>query len=86
MADKKHSDIQAWSEKAAKKELTELAAKIRQNDNLYYVEDSPTLLDSEYDSLRQRLLLVEENFPHLVSADSPSRRVGAPPAEAFSKV
>ena len=38
MADKKHSDIQAWSEKAAKKELTELAAKIRHNDNLYYVE------------------------------------------------
>ena len=86
MADKKHPDIQAWSEKAAKKELTELAAKIRHNDNLYYVEDSPSLLDSEYDSLRQRLLLVEENFPHLVSADSPSRRVGAPPAEAFSKV
>ena len=74
------------SEVAAKEELANLIKKIRHNDELYYLKDSPSLSDAEYDLLRERLLFLENKFPHLVSVDSPSRTVGVAPAEAFSKV
>ena len=63
-----------------------LAAEIARHDRLYYGQDAPELSDAEYDALRRRNAAVEQRFPELIRADSPSLRVGAAPAEAFGKV
>jgi DNA ligase (NAD+) len=78
--------ISELDEKAAKAELKRLAAEIAQHDKLYYEKDAPELSDAEYDALRQRNAALEQRFPSLVRADSPSRRVGAAPATGFAKV
>ena len=49
-------------------------------------QDAPEISDADYDALRARNMAIEERFPHLVRDDSPSLRVGAAPAETFSKV
>jgi DNA ligase (NAD+) len=67
-------------------ELERLAAKIAEHDRRYYQEDRPVITDAEYDALRQRNGAIEARFPELVRPDSPSKRVGAPPAEKFAKV
>ncbi|MEE2694154.1 MAG: NAD-dependent DNA ligase LigA [Pseudomonadota bacterium] len=74
------------SEAAAREELADLTQKIRANDELYYLKDSPSLSDAEYDALRKRLIFIESEFPHLVASDSPSQTVGVAPVEVFSKV
>src|SRR5258707_1012444 len=47
---------------------------------------APTASDADYDALRARNEAIEARFPALVRADSPTRRVGAAPAEKFAKV
>jgi DNA ligase (NAD+) len=74
------------SEREAEAELQALAAEIAQHDRAYYQEDAPVISDADYDALRQRNTAIEARFPHLVRADSPSRRIGAAPAESFAKV
>ncbi len=67
-------------------ELERLAKEIAEHDYHYYVEDAPVISDAEYDALRRRNAAIEARFPDLIRPDSPSRRVGAPPAPAFRKV
>ena len=67
-------------------ELERLAREIAEHDRAYYREDAPTLLDFEYDELRQRNAAIEARFPYLVRSDSPSLRVGAKASEKFGKV
>jgi len=83
-----HKDKAAESLSAteAKAELVRLAAEIAHHDELYHREDAPEISDAAYDALVQRNLAIEQRFPDLVRADSPSRRVGAAPAEGFGKV
>jgi DNA ligase (NAD+) len=50
----------------------------------YYVDDAPEISDAEYDALERELKEIEGEFPDLVTPDSPTRRVGGEPAEAFS--
>jgi DNA ligase (NAD+) len=69
-----------------KKRLAELKKELSEHAHNYYVLDNPTISDSEYDQLFQELLLLEQQYPDLVSADSPSRRVGGPPLEKFDQV
>src|SRR6266850_7107626 len=52
----------------------------------YYVKDTPTLPDAEYDRLFRELQALEEKHPGLATPDSPTRRIGAMPAEAFAQV
>ena len=52
----------------------------------YYRNDAPTVSDSEYDRTLLALREFEQKFPHLVSADSPTQRVGAAPLEGFETV
>ena len=52
----------------------------------YYVLDEPELSDADYDRLFDELVALEQEHPDLASSDSPTRRVGAPPAEGFRKV
>src|SRR5215475_14314938 len=74
------------TESQAKQELSRLAKEIAAHDRRYYQEDSPTVSDAEYDSLRQRNNEIEAKFPELIRADSPTRRVGAEPSGKFAKV
>ena len=67
-------------------ELASLAAAITRHDGLYHDKAAPAIADEAYDALRRRNDAIEARFPHLVRDDSPSRRVGAPPAPAFAKV
>lgn len=72
--------------KEAAAELAHLADTIAGHDRLYYQDDAPTVTDAEYDALRLRNGEIEARFPDLVREDSPSKRVGAKPAEKFEKV
>ncbi|WP_192243144.1 NAD-dependent DNA ligase LigA [Mesorhizobium silamurunense] len=78
--------VESLSESEAAEELKRLAVEIAEHDRRYHTEDAPTISDAEYDALARRNLAIEERFPDLVREDSPSRRVGAPPAEGFAKV
>jgi DNA ligase (NAD+) len=74
------------SQAEAAEELAWLAREIARHDHLYYVLAQPEISDAEYDALVRRNRLIEERFPHLIRTDSPSLRIGAPPAEEFAKV
>ena len=77
---------EALARDAAERELARLAQEIRRHDELYYTRSAPELSDAEYDVLRRRNEAIEARFPDLKRADSPSDRVGAPPASSFAKV
>ncbi len=78
--------VDQLDEEHAAAELAWLAAEIARHDELYHAKDAPEITDAQYDALRARNLAIEQRFPALVRADSPSRRVGAPVAETFAKV
>jgi DNA ligase (NAD+) len=67
-------------------ELKRLALEIAVHDRRYYQDDAPAVSDAVYDGLRARNDAIEKRFSELVRADSPSRRVGAAPAQKFAKV
>ena len=66
--------------------LTVLRNEIRRHDNLYYVKDKPEISDTEYDRLFRDLIDLERRYPDLITPDSPTQRVGAPPLEELTKV
>jgi len=59
---------------------------IHRHNYLYYVLDQPEASDAEYDRLFDELTSLEKQFPELVTPDSPTQRVGAPPLDAFKSV
>lgn len=65
---------------------TRLKAQIRHHDYLYYVKDQPEISDGEYDRLFRELVELEQKHPELITLDSPTQRVGAPPLDQFGKV
>lgn len=66
--------------------LTELREQIRRHDHLYYVKARPEISDAAYDRLFRELVDLEQAHPELVTPDSPSQRVGAPPLDELKKV
>lgn len=70
----------------AKAELERLRAEIEEHSYRYYVLDSPSISDFEYDSLMKRLVSIESEFPDLVTPDSPSGRVGGKVLDGFREV
>ena len=60
--------------------LAQLKSEIRHHDYLYYVKDRPEISDGEYDRLFRELADLEQAYPELVTSDSPTQRVGAPPS------
>lgn len=70
----------------AKQELEFLKKELKRHDNLYYNESNPEISDAEYDQLRNRLNAIENLFPSLKSADSPSQKVGAAVGSLFQKI
>ena len=70
-------------EQQAMERLEALKKEIARHDRLYYVLDNPEISDYQYDQLMKELLAIEEAFPHLLTADSPSQRVGGEPLKQF---
>ncbi|MQY76603.1 MAG: DNA ligase (NAD(+)) LigA [Spirochaeta sp.] len=68
------------------KEIAELSASLRQYQYEYYVLSNPAISDLEYDRLFDRLLLLEEQFPDLKKADSPSQRIGSDLSEELPEM
>jgi len=69
-----------------KQRITELRETINHHNYRYYVLDSPEISDAEYDELMKELRQLEAEHPELVTPDSPTQRIGAPPVEAFGVV
>jgi DNA ligase (NAD+) len=64
----------------------ELRELLRRYDHAYYVAADPEISDREYDALFKELEGYEQQFPELVSNDSPTQRVGGSPLPHFSSV
>jgi DNA ligase (NAD+) len=78
------SDSSTLDEAAAR--AAQLRDEINRANRLYYVENAPELGDAEWDARMQELLALEDAHPDLQSPDSPTQRVGAPPAAGFDEV
>ena len=78
--------LQDLSQEDAKAELARLADLLSRANKAYHTQDAPELSDAEYDRLKLRNTEIEDRFPTLKRADSPSDKVGAAPAEGFSKL
>jgi DNA ligase (NAD+) len=66
--------------------VKELREQINYHNYRYYVLDDPVISDAEYDRLLQELTRLEEQYPELLTPDSPTQRVGAAPLEKFETV
>jgi DNA ligase (NAD+) len=73
------------SSKAARR-AAELRTELNRASIAYHVDDDPFITDAEYDRLYDELVALEEAHQDLVTADSPTHRVGAPPSDRFQKV
>lgn len=67
-------------------EIEPLRNLIREHDHKYYVLDSPEITDAEYDRLFRRLQTLEDQYPELITPDSPTQRVGGKPLERFGQI
>ncbi|MGD2157380.1 MAG: NAD-dependent DNA ligase LigA [Anaerolineales bacterium] len=68
------------------KRLDELRNEIHYHNYRYHVLDAPVISDYEYDRLLAKLREIEDEHPEWVTADSPTQRVGAVPADKFEKL
>ena len=68
------------------KKIEDLRGKIRHHEYRYYVLDDPQISDTEFDQLMNQLIKLETEHPDLLTADSPTQRVGGKPREGFLKV
>lgn len=71
---------------ATRKKVDSLRDQIRHHNYQYHALDQPEVPDAEYDRLVRELQKLESDYPELVSADSPTQRVGAEPIKAFGTV
>ncbi len=69
-----------------REEIERLRREIEYHNYRYYVLDSPVISDAEYDRLFRRLQDLEQAHPEFFDPNSPTQRVGAPPAEKFETV
>ncbi len=71
---------------SVREDIARLRETIRHHDHLYYVRNRPEIADGEYDRLFGELVRLEQAYPDLVTPDSPTRRIGAPPQTDLKKV
>ena len=74
------------TQKDVRQRLDELREQVDHHLYRYHVLDDPEISDAAYDRLFDELKAVEEEHPELVTAESPTQRVGAPPSDRFQKV
>jgi DNA ligase (NAD+) len=70
----------------AAQRAAELRATLAEHNHAYHVLDAPTIPDAEYDALLRELVAIETEHPDLITADSPTQRVGAAGATDFAPV
>jgi len=68
------------------KKAQKLRDAINDHNYQYYVLDAPTIPDSEYDRLFHELQKLEQEYPELLTPDSPTQRVGAKPLKSFKQI
>lgn len=73
-------------QQSLEQQLEQLRQQLRHYEYQYHVLDEPTIPDAEYDRLMNQLKTLEQQYPELVSADSPTQRVGAKPLTSFAQV
>ena len=74
------------NQRGAPARIDVLVEDLNRHNRLYHLEDRPEISDAEYDRLYRELVDLEQEHPDLQRADSPTRRVGGPPAEGFASV
>ena len=67
-------------------DIAALRNEIQHHNYRYYALDEPQITDADYDRLMQRLRQLEQQYPELITQDSPTQRVGAAPLSAFQTV
>ncbi len=72
--------------KSAHQRARELHQQLHEHNYRYYTKDDPLISDAGYDQLLRELQALETKYPELISADSPTRRVGAAPLKEFGEV
>ncbi len=65
-------------------EIARLRRLLTEHNHRYYVDDTPTISDAEYDAMLRRLQELEQTSGEPVPADSPTQTVGAPPSTSFA--
>jgi len=78
--------VEELDEAAGRDEARRLTDALRHHNYLYYVKASPEIPDEDWDWMLKRLQAIEERFPSLRDANSPTQRVGAPPVSALQRV
>jgi DNA ligase (NAD+) len=78
--------VEQLTEAEAREALTRLTAELARHDALYHQQDAPEISDADYDALKRRALAIEDRFPELTLADSPSQVVGAAVSAQFAPV
>ena len=74
------------ADNSSNRRAAELRKQLHFHNHRYYVLDNPAISDAEYDSLMRELRRLEEQYPKLVTPNSPTQRVGASPAEGSTQV
>lgn len=72
--------------KQAEQKINQLKDQLNYHSHQYYVLDDPEIPDAEYDRLYRELQSLEQQFPELISSDSPTQRVGDKPLQGFTQV
>ncbi len=70
----------------ARAELARLADDIAMHDEHYHQNDAPIISDADYDALRRKYTALENTYPELAPANSPTHRIGAKPSGKFKKI
>jgi DNA ligase (NAD+) len=66
--------------------IKKLRDQINEHNYRYYVLNDPSVSDSEFDQLFQKLKKIEQDHPELITSDSPTQRVGAKPQKEFAEI
>ncbi|MEZ5790231.1 MAG: NAD-dependent DNA ligase LigA [Nitratireductor sp.] len=86
MQENERKPVNSLTATEAEAELAWLAGEIARHDALYHASDAPEISDAAYDALRRRNVEIEERFPDLARADSPSGKVGSAAQSKFGKI
>ena len=81
-----HKNIVSYAEKSIRRKVEKLRKEINRHDYLYYVLAEPEITDFEYDNLYAELKQLENEYPELITPDSPTQRVGGEPTKEFKTV
>ncbi|MEN8887760.1 MAG: NAD-dependent DNA ligase LigA [Celeribacter marinus] len=79
-------NVEALTRDQAAAELARLAALLTQANTAYHTAEAPVMDDASFDALKRRNAAIEQRFPNLKRADTPTDQVGAAPSEGFGKI